>query len=123
LRRRVGSSRAAEHHGDVGAQVQLQLGYANVRLSRGHILEYLKLARESVVRAAASGAEELRAVSLGELVTAEGFVGNLDECERALDEFFRSPASRSDLTSYLGFSPLEQSFTSFAASCSSTEAA
>jgi hypothetical protein len=35
-----------------------------------------------------------------EQAVAEGFVGNLDECERCLDEFFRSGCVPDDLAGF-----------------------
>jgi class 3 adenylate cyclase/tetratricopeptide (TPR) repeat protein len=96
---------AAEHHGDIGAQVRLHFGYSNARLTRGRISEYLQATRENVRLAGEHGDEELCALTRFELATAEGFVGNLDDCERGLDEFFRSAHSRSDLTGYSSYSP------------------
>jgi len=83
-------ARAADHHRDVGAQVRLRVAYANTRITRGRIAEYLALARENVQLAAKSGDEALRALTYFEVGTAEGFAGNLDECERALEESFRT---------------------------------
>ncbi len=97
--------RAAEHHGDIGAQVRLEFGYSNARLARGHVSEYLAHTRANVRRAGESGDQELLAMARFEVATAEYFVGNLDDSERALEEFFRSPGSRSDLTGFLGYSP------------------
>jgi class 3 adenylate cyclase/tetratricopeptide (TPR) repeat protein/DNA-binding IscR family transcriptional regulator len=82
-------TRAADHHGDLGAQVRLRVAYANTRITRGRIADHLALARENAQLAAQSGDEALRALTYFEVGTAEGFAGNLDECERALDEFLR----------------------------------
>ena len=81
--------RAAEHHGDIGAQVRLHFGYSHTRLTRGRLSEFLEHARENVRLADKSGNEELRALTHHLQAVAEGFAGNFDACERALDEFFR----------------------------------
>jgi len=81
--------RTAEHHGDLRAQVRLHFGDANNRLSHGYISEFLEHSRANVRLAGESGDEELCALTLSDLACAEAFVGNFDDCERALDEFFR----------------------------------
>jgi class 3 adenylate cyclase/tetratricopeptide (TPR) repeat protein len=85
--------RVAEHHGDVGAQIRLRFAYANARLARGHIREFATLSRDNARRAAESGNGALRTMIQLDLAFAEAFEGNLDDCERTLDELFRgSPA-------------------------------
>src|SRR5262249_33799485 len=84
--------RAAEHLGDIGAQVRLRIAYANTRMTRGRIAEFLVHARESARRADESGDEALRALTCFELAVAEGFTGNLDACEQSLQAFFRCDA-------------------------------
>jgi len=81
--------RAAEHHGDIGAQVRLASAHSNGLLARGRLSQFLQRSRENVRLARESGDAGLCALSHFDLAVAEGFVGNLDECERALDEFFR----------------------------------
>jgi class 3 adenylate cyclase/tetratricopeptide (TPR) repeat protein len=95
--------KAAEHHGDLGAQVRLYFGYSNAAIARGRFSEFLELARENARRAGECGDEEIRSMTRIELAFAEGFVGNLDECERGLEEFIRSGAGRSDLTGYSAY--------------------
>ena len=56
--------------------------------------------RENVRLATNSSDEELFALSVFDLAVAAGFVGNLDECERALDEFFRGAPVRNDLAGW-----------------------
>jgi tetratricopeptide (TPR) repeat protein len=80
--------RTAEHHGDLGAQVRLHFGYSNTQITRGRIFEFLQQARQNVRLADAHGDEELRALTRSELAAGEAFAGNLDDCERTLDEFF-----------------------------------
>jgi class 3 adenylate cyclase/tetratricopeptide (TPR) repeat protein len=81
--------RAAAHYGDIGAQVRLHFGYAHTRITRGRLSEFLEHTRANVRLADESGNEELRALTHHLQAVAEGFVGNFDACERALDEFFR----------------------------------
>src|SRR3989454_6185521 len=97
--------RAAEHHGDLRRQVLLHYAYSNTRITRGRFSEFLELTRENVRRVGESGDEHLRALIRLDLVAAEGFVGNFDDCERDLDEFFRSAPGPIDLPAYSGFAP------------------
>ena len=94
--------RAAKHHGNIGAAIRLQYAYSNALLSRGRLSEGVEHARRCARRADESGDEELRSLSQLQLAVAEGFVGNFDECDRALDEFFRGPPVRNDV---MGYSP------------------
>ena len=91
---------AAEHHGDLGAQVRLNHAYSHAPLSHGRLSEFLAHTRENVRLADEHGDEELCAVTRFELAVAEGFVGNLDDTERALDDFFRRAPGRSDVTGF-----------------------
>jgi tetratricopeptide (TPR) repeat protein len=93
-------TRAAEHHDDIGAQVRLSSAYSNALITRGRLSEVLQRSRENVRLAGASGDNELCALSYFDLAVAAGFVGDLDECERALDEFFRGPPVRNHLTGF-----------------------
>jgi hypothetical protein len=70
--------RAAEHHGDIGAQVRLHFGYSHTRLTRGRLSEFLEHTRENVWLADKSGSEELRALTHHLQAVAEGFAGNFD---------------------------------------------
>jgi hypothetical protein len=97
--------RVAEHHRDHGALVRLHLGYANARFARGHLSEHLALAREGVSRADGSGDENLRALARAQVAIAAAFVGNFDECQRAIDDFFGCAGSGNDLIGYFGTSP------------------
>jgi class 3 adenylate cyclase/tetratricopeptide (TPR) repeat protein len=81
--------RAAEHHGDVAAQVRLHFGYANARVARGYVAEFLALSRDNARRARESGDEALCALTQLDVAFGEWFVGDLEGCERSLDEFFR----------------------------------
>jgi class 3 adenylate cyclase/tetratricopeptide (TPR) repeat protein len=91
--------RVAEHHGDVGAQVRLHFAYANARLTRGHFREFLALSQDNARRADESGDEALRALTWLDLAAAEAFVGNLDDGDRALSEFFRGTPGRGEVES------------------------
>jgi class 3 adenylate cyclase/tetratricopeptide (TPR) repeat protein len=90
--------RTAEHHGDIGAQVRLHFGYSHTRLTRGRLSEFLEHTRENVRLADKSGNEELRALTHHLQAVAEGFAGNFDACERALDEFFRGTPGGSEVS-------------------------
>jgi tetratricopeptide (TPR) repeat protein len=94
--------RAAEHHGDIGAQVRLSLSLSNADslLTRGRLAEFLQSARQNVRLARESGDAALCTESYLNLAIAEGFVGNVGECERALDEFFRSARVADDSTGW-----------------------
>jgi class 3 adenylate cyclase/tetratricopeptide (TPR) repeat protein len=95
-------TRVAEHHGNTGAQVRLHVAYSNGQLSRGRLSEALERARRAARLADKDGDEELRSLTQSTLAAAEGFVGNFDECDRAIDEVFRGAPVRNDL---IGFSP------------------
>jgi tetratricopeptide (TPR) repeat protein len=95
-------TRAADHHGDLEAQVRVRVAYANTRITRGRIAEYLALARENAQLAARSDDEALRALTCFEVGTAEGFAGNLDDCEQALDAFLRSTPGSFGIDAALG---------------------
>jgi class 3 adenylate cyclase/tetratricopeptide (TPR) repeat protein len=97
--------RAAERHGDLGAQVGLHFGYSNTAITSGRFSEFLELARENVRRADESGDKGLCALTRFELVVAEALVGNFDNSEGVLDELFRSASSPSELTGHAGYSP------------------
>jgi class 3 adenylate cyclase/tetratricopeptide (TPR) repeat protein len=85
---------AAEHHGDLGARVRLHREYSRTFVTSGRFSEFRENSRETLRLARESGDEDLCALAHVQLAIAEGFVGNLDECDRGLDEFFRSTPSR-----------------------------
>ncbi len=89
--------RAAEHHGDLSARASLHREYSRTSGGRGRFSEFRERAQETVRLARESGDEDLYALVHLDLAFAEGFVGNLDNCVRALDEYFRRAPSRSGL--------------------------
>jgi tetratricopeptide (TPR) repeat protein len=90
---------AAEHHGDLGARVRLHLASSNALLGHGRFSEFVEHTRENVRLADESGDEDLRAMTRSERAAAEGFAGNLDDCERTLDEFFCGAPGGGELSS------------------------
>ncbi len=89
-------TRAAEHRGDIGAQARLHFAHSHGPLSRGRISEARYDARKAARLAEEHGDAELRSLTQFQLAVVEGFVGNFDECERALDEYFRGAPVRND---------------------------
>src|SRR6266496_4234307 len=89
---RKNSSRARSHSSRLPTKASAIASWRWVKahsssspLSRGRFSELLAHSRENVRLAGESGDEELCALTHLQLAIADAFVGNLDECERALD--------------------------------------